>query len=68
MFARGCKQPGPFNVMEQLATEIKELGDDWPPLKAGLFGGSRKTVEDIKERTDAEILNCMRGKRDIYER
>ncbi len=46
---------------------MRELGDDWPPLKVGLFGGSRKTAEDIKARTDAEILDYIRGKRDIYE-
>lgn len=67
MFARTFKEPGPLNVREEIAKEIQEVGDDWPPLKVGLFGGSRKTAEDIKERTDAEILDYIRGKRDIYE-
>ena len=35
---------GPFN---RVITEAKTLGDAWPPIRAGLFGGSIERFKDV---------------------
>lgn len=42
----------PFNpnsVVDQVAKDAERLGSDWPPLKAGLFGGSLEAFKAARE-------------------
>ena len=41
--------------MEEIATEQKRLGDNWPPLKAGICGGSSKRFSELKQQLDKKI-------------
>ena len=42
-------------VLEEVGQEIAEQGDDWPPLKAGLLGGSVERAKKVKEQIDGII-------------
>lgn len=39
----------PLNVVDQLAKEAAECGNDWPPLKAGLFEGSFAVFDRVRQ-------------------
>ena len=57
----GWKQRGrtqsPFNRMIEEASQLK---NDWPPIKAGLFGGSYERFKEIVEYWQNEILKQLR--------
>ena len=42
-------------VLEEVGQEIAEHGDDWPPLKAGLLGGSVERAKEVKEQIDGIV-------------
>ena len=53
---------GPFGcflwrkgIQEEIGREIIEQGNDWPPLKAGLFGGQVERVRQVKEQIDGMV-------------
>ncbi len=46
-YSRGDEGPRHF-----VAEEIKQKGNDWSPLKAGLFGGTLDSLETTKQRYD----------------
>jgi hypothetical protein len=39
----------------QIRDEISESGENWPPLKAGMFRGSLSRANEVKSRLDAFI-------------
>ena len=46
----------PFNLLFE---EAKNNGSDWPPLKAGLFGGSIERFLEIAKKYRDELLNKL---------
>ncbi|OJW27625.1 MAG: hypothetical protein BGO49_23030 [Planctomycetales bacterium 71-10] len=42
-------------VLEEVGHEIDGLGGDWPPLKAGFFGGSIERAKLVKEQIDKTV-------------
>ena len=42
-------------VLEEVDLEIAEQGDEWPPLKAGLLGGSVERAKQVKEQIDGIV-------------
>jgi hypothetical protein len=48
-----CRSKNP--VMKDVKRQAKEQGDDWPPLKAGLFGGSYERFEKIATAVERAI-------------
>jgi hypothetical protein len=42
----------PVNIV---ALELTKFGDEWPPLKCGLFGGKKERVSEIKQRYDEHL-------------
>lgn len=41
--------------MEQADRSVGQLGSQWPPLKAGLFGGSVERYNAVAERMRAHL-------------
>ncbi len=39
---------GAYSVDKEMAAEATASGDDWPPLKAGLFDGSLEKFQSIQ--------------------
>ncbi|MGO8879241.1 MAG: SIR2 family protein [Desulfomonilaceae bacterium] len=56
-FAFECRKHGPYNIMDEIETEMAEAGDDWKPLKAGLFEGTLARAQEVKKCVDPEIKN-----------
>jgi hypothetical protein len=44
-------------LIGELITEATNLGDDWPPLKAGLFGGSLTGFTEAQQSFDEQMKN-----------
>jgi hypothetical protein len=65
-FARDCRQPGPHNIMDEIEEEMSDAGDDWAPLKVGLFEGRFSRAQEVKRSTDEQIREFMKARRDIY--
>ena len=42
-------------ILEEAGHEIAEQGNEWPPLKVGLFGGSVERAKQVKEQIDRII-------------
>lgn len=42
-------------IQEEVERELAQRGDDWPPLKAGLFGGSVERAKQVKEQIDGLV-------------
>jgi len=49
-------QNPPFN---RILEEAKSAGDDWPPLKSGLFGGQIERFSAIAESFKADTLSKL---------
>jgi hypothetical protein len=51
--------PGCFlwrrNILEEVEREIADQAEGWPPLRAGLFGGSVERVKHVKQQIDAIV-------------
>lgn len=45
-------------VWQTIRSEIEESPDDWPPLRAGLFGGSIERLESAKSEVDRAIARA----------
>ena len=43
------------NIAEQIENEIETTGANWPPLKAGFFGGSLDQVKTAKNKFDKHL-------------
>ena len=54
-FGRKFLYPEAGKIVEEIATEQKRLGDNWPPLKAGICGGSSKRFSELKQQLDKKI-------------
>ena len=44
---------------EELLQEQAQLGEEWPPLKAGFFAGSSDRFVDVASRYRDELLNKL---------
>lgn len=53
---RRDNQPDPFSI---LFDEAQSLRNDWPPLQAGLFGGSFSQFEKIATTFQEEVLDQL---------
>ena len=42
-------------VLEEVGQEIAEQGNEWPPLKAGLFGGSVERAKKVQEQINGIV-------------
>ena len=42
-------------ILEEVEREIAERGDDWPSVKAGLFGGSVERAKQVKVQIDGIV-------------
>ncbi len=49
----------PIVVVDRVGKELEEQGKNWPPLKAGLFGGSLEQAKTAKRKFDT-FLNMPR--------
>jgi hypothetical protein len=45
------------SVAKEIEEEVDQLGGNWPPVRAGLFGGSIDRARSIKTRFDAWFRN-----------
>lgn len=52
----GYKKWG-YNPLAELIEEATDMGDDWSPLKAGLFGGSYSRFERISTLLEERVKN-----------
>jgi hypothetical protein len=43
---------GEILIAQKIAAEIEAAGDNWPPLKSGLFGGSLEQAKSAKAEFD----------------
>ena len=44
-----------FNVLKEIEAESDVQGASWPPLKAGLFGGSFERFDAIRKKLNEEL-------------
>lgn len=48
------------SIMEEIGSEASEAGDNWPPLKAGLFRGDFEKFNSIKQKFDEYIKETIK--------
>lgn len=58
-FAWKYSRDGSDNPFKSLLEEAKREGDDWPPLRAGLFKGSHARFAGVAEKFRTELLHKL---------
>jgi hypothetical protein len=59
-FGRHFWYPEAGNIMEEIEIELQRHGDNWPPLKGGICGGSVASFRKLKQQLDEAIKNTRR--------
>jgi hypothetical protein len=52
---RGRHLPAQTGIRKEVQEELDATGENWPPLKAGLFGGSFEKAKEVKTKFDAHV-------------
>lgn len=52
---------GSISQYDELRTEAKQQGEQWGPIKAGLFGGSYSRFEQTATKLENEVLSQLTG-------
>jgi hypothetical protein len=58
---RGKGQPEADRVEKALDAEVADLAGEWPPLRAGLFGGDLERFRHAREELTALIQEARRN-------
>jgi hypothetical protein len=59
-FGRQFWYPDAGNIVGEIETEQKRCGDNWPPLRGGICGGSSKRFLEVKHALDESIKKTRR--------
>jgi len=59
-FRRGWWYPDSGNIMKEIEAERLRWGENWPPLKSGMCGGSAEGFLQLKQRLDEDIRRMGR--------
>lgn len=52
---RGRSLMSPAGIRKEIQDQLESLGENWPPLKAGLFGGSLERAKEVKQKFDTFV-------------
>lgn len=52
---RGRRMMSHAGIRKDMQDELESLGKEWPPIKAGLFGGSLDQAKHVKQQFDAFV-------------
>jgi hypothetical protein len=56
---RGRHSLGQSGIRKEIQEELDAAAANWPPIKAGLFGGSFERAKDVKNKFDAFVASLQ---------
>jgi hypothetical protein len=56
-FKGRCHSLGQIGIRKEVQEELDAAGANWPPIKAGLFGGSLEKAKDVKNKFDEFVAS-----------